>query len=355
MRQKNPVMSIVTSSSVNHSGDFSGGFRKPICALRTLRYLKTDEYEHWDALVDASPQGSVLCRSWFLNAVSPEIDILGYFNDGHVVAGIPLYFESRFGFRICRMPKLVHTWGVVIEPLTGKASTIASREMEILAAFADELTRQTVFVQAFHPSLTNWLPFMWKGFRQTTHFSYVFEDLRNTEQLWSQMADKVRNNIRRAEKKGLTVIPCKSELVSSMTAESFNKQNMPLPFSPDYLGRIYSACTANGSGACFAAVDETGQPHASMFVVWDQKRMYGVASGTDPKLRSSGAESLLIWHVLKFAAERSQSFDLTGSVVGHIETFFRKFGGRLVPYNRIFKTPLLTYPFYPYASQLDNS
>jgi len=344
-------MSIVTSSP---KVSFDGS-SKPICASRALRYLRMDEHEQWDALVEASPQGTVLCRSWFLNAVSPEIRVLGFFNDGHLVAGIPLFFESRFGLRICRMPKLVHTWGVVIKPLAGKASTVASREMEILEAFADELAHQTVFAQAFHPSLTNWLPFMWKGFRQTTHLSYVFEDLSNVQRLWNQLADKVRNNIRRAEKKGVRVISCGFDLVSSMTAENFHEQKMELPFSAEYFARICSASMANGSGECFAAVDQSGRPHASMFVVWDQKRMYGVASGTDPKLRSSGAESLLIWQVLKFAATRSQTFDLSGSIIAHIEKFFRNFGGRQVPYNHIFKTPWPTYPFYPYASQPEKS
>src|SRR5512133_1127229 len=87
---------------------------------RTLRYLLPEEYPRWDELVEASPQGTVLCRSWWLKAASSDIRVLGYFNGGHLVAGIPLHFERRFGVRICRMPKLVHTWGVVMEPPVGK-------------------------------------------------------------------------------------------------------------------------------------------------------------------------------------------------------------------------------------------
>jgi hypothetical protein len=225
--------------------------------------------------------------------------------------------------------------------------------MEILTAFANELANQMIFVQAFHPSLTNWLPFMWKGFKQTTHLGYVIEDLSDTEWLWAQVADKVRNNIRRAQKQGLKVIPCDIDLVTTMTERSFKQQHLPLPFARSYVARIFSASIANGSGACFAAIDATGQPHASMFIVWDHKRAYGITTGTNPQLRASGAESLLIWHVLKFSAERSRAFDFSGSVIEHLEKFFRNFGGRLISYNRILKMPWPTYPFYPNVRQLD--
>ena len=86
-------------------------------------------------------------------------------------------------------------------------------------------------------------------------------------------------------------------------------------------------------------MDKEGKAHAATFIAWDRKRAYNLASGSDPELRASGAESFLLWHLLKFAADRTEAFDFAGSVVQSIEKFERGFGARLVPYNRILKLP----------------
>src|SRR6202011_5104370 len=98
-----------------------------------LRYLAAEEYPAWDALVEASPQGSVFCRSWWLQATSGDVRVLGYFpRNGNLAAGMPLYFERRFGLKVCAMPKLTQTWGVVMHRLSGTVEQIKCREMEIL-------------------------------------------------------------------------------------------------------------------------------------------------------------------------------------------------------------------------------
>ncbi len=304
-----------------------------------LRYLRPEEYGLWDALVEESPQGNVLCRSWWLGALPGDVRVLGYFRGGQLMAGIPLYFQHRMGLKLCRMPKLVHTWGVVIRPVEEKYATVLSREMEILTVFARELAKQRFFIQSFHPTLLNWLPFYWNGFRQVTYFGYVFEDLTNLHKTWDKMERRVRQNIRKAETKGITVVPCHSSLVSATAEKTFKHQHKSLPYSREYLNQLYSAAKQKGAGECFAAIDKEGRTHAATFVVWDRKRAYILASGSDPELRSSGAESFLLWHLFEFTADRAETFDFAGSVVQRIERFERGFGATLVPYNRILKLP----------------
>jgi hypothetical protein len=312
-----------------------------------LRYLRPEEYPAWDELVEASPQGTVLCRSWLLNALGGDVRVLGYFRGDHLIAGIPLYFEHYFGFSVCRMPKLIHTWGIVMEPLEGKRVTVASREMEILSVFAKQLSKQTIFVQSFHPTLVNWLPFMWNGFRETTYLGYAFENMDGLDLLWDQMTGNTRRAIRAAERIGLRMIPCDSDMVASTAKKSFQHQNSRLPYSPDYLRRLAAASLENGAGQSFAAVDEKGQVHATAFIIWDHKRAYYVVGGTDPALRSSGADSLLIWNLLQFTHERAAAFDFCGSVVKSIANFFRHFGGQPISYHRISKLPRIMRLIYP--------
>src|SRR6478672_9716953 len=106
----------------------------------TLRYLEDGEYPLWDALVDASPQGSVFCRSWWLRALG-DIRLLACFAGSELIAGIPLYFERHFGIPVCTMPKLTQTWGVVMRPPEGKSVVAAAQETKILRTFAAQLSR----------------------------------------------------------------------------------------------------------------------------------------------------------------------------------------------------------------------
>ncbi len=304
-----------------------------------LHYLGVNEYAKWDALVAVSPQGSLFSKSWWLEAIGGEIRILGYYESGRLIAGIPLYFERRMGVRVCCMPKLTQTWGVVVEPLPGKRVNAAAHEMRILGTFARRLAEERVFFQAFHPANQNWLPFYWNGFRQTTHFTYVLDNLQDLGRVWDGLEQNARTKIRKAQKLGLVVKRCGPELVFNASVQSFERQKKPHPFSREYFERLFNSAKSNDAGECFAAVDSEGRVHDAVLLVWDCKRTYFLAGGGDSSLRNSGGGSLLVWHCLQFAAFRSRVFDFEGSMLEPVQTFFRSFGATQVAYNRIMKFP----------------
>lgn len=306
----------------------------------SLRYLSPEEYPKWDALVELSPQGSVFCRSWWLQAIGDGVRVLGCFQNGSLVAGMPLYTEKRFGMSVCRMPKLTQTWGIVMEPLSGKTATMTTREMSVMGLFANHLAKEKIFYQVFHPTLQNWLPFYWNGFKQTSRVTYVIDDLTRLDHVWEQISKNRRTKIRKAEKFGLTVQPCTADLVFDMVHKTFERQSRKVPFSRTYLNGLYSAAVANGAGECFAAIDNSGRPHAASFVIWDKNRFCDLVSGADPDVRSSESQSFLLWKMIELAAQRSKVYDFTGSVLPTVEPMFRQFGAKQVPLNWIMKFPL---------------
>lgn len=305
----------------------------------SLRYLEPADYPAWDALVDISPQGSPYSRTWWLRALGGEVRLLGYFRDGRLRAGIPLYFEKRLGVSLCTMPKLTQTLGPVLPPPPPKSAAAASEEMEILTAFATELAKQNIFFQAFHRSLQNWSPFFWNGFTQSCRAIQVV-DVRTPEKLWDNLAKIARYHIRRAQDAGIVVRPCSPETVWQAEEKTFQRQNMRVPHSIEYISRLCRSAEEHQAGQCFAAVDAQERVHAAVFLVWDRKSAIGIASGVDPDLRKSGAMSLLMWHSIQFASQRSELFDFGGSMLQPIEQFQRSFGTRQVPYMWIMKFPL---------------
>ena len=38
----------------------------------------------------------------------------------------------------------------------------------------------------FHYSITNWLPFYWQGFNQTSYYTYLLEELSDLEKIWTE-------------------------------------------------------------------------------------------------------------------------------------------------------------------------
>ena len=303
-----------------------------------VRKLAPHEYPAWDALVEASPQGSVFCRRWWLGAVG-STHILGCFRGGSLVAGIPLQERKRFGLTLCTMPKLTPTWGVVLEPPAASCLKAASREMKILRLVADHLSRKSFVFQKFHPSLDNWLPFYWKGFVQTSLCTNVIDQLNDLNSVWLGMADNIRREIRKAEKKGISVCPCSVDELYIACSQRFRRSQQHPTYSKEYLARLVNVARENAAGECFAARDPNGKTHAALFLVWDKRAAYYLAGGSESTLRTSGATSLLTWHALQFSAERSASFNFSGSMAERVDQFFRAFGGKQRFFNLIVKAP----------------
>jgi predicted acetyltransferase len=80
------------------------------------------------------------------------------------------------------------------------------------------------------------------------------------------------------------------------------------------------------------ACDGDDRVHAVAYLVWDSASAYYLLSGADPALRSSGAQSLLLWEAIRRARDVTSTFDFEGSMLAPVERFFRDFGGRQTPY-----------------------
>jgi hypothetical protein len=250
------------------------------------------------------------------------------------------------------MPKLVQTWGVVLEPPSGKHVNAFAREMQLLRLMAAELSKLPAFFQAFHPSLQNWLPFRWNGFRQTSRVTYILDGLDDIPRIWKGLSHSIRGQILKAQRLGLKVVPCDPQEVFEARENSYQRQGRSSPCSAQYLEQLYRAAKDHGAGECFAAKDREGQTHAANMLVWDHRRAYFLAGGADPKLRASGASSLIVWELIQFSAERTRVFDFEGSSVEPIAKFFRAFGAQQVLYSWITKLPFWMHAFMELSGRL---
>ncbi len=275
---------------------------------------------------------------WWLDAVAPgawhEVTVE---KGGVIYARLPFVLRRRFGLRMVTMPSLTQTLGPWLRLDSPKYVNRLALEKELMLSLIEKLPKYDIFFQNFHSSITNWLPFYWSGYSQTTRYTYVISNARSLEEIWSCMSDKTRNEIRKAENKHGLRVEEKRDLdaLYNLIVATFSRQGKSVPYSRALLERIESACTARGRGQTFICSDGYGKRCAAIYVVWDQKSAYYLLSGSDPKLRNTGALSFLLWHAIKYLHSRTACFDFEGSWVQSIESHFRSFGGNQTPYFNI--------------------
>ncbi|HUT35660.1 MAG TPA: GNAT family N-acetyltransferase [Planctomycetota bacterium] len=302
----------------------------------------TDALDEWDRFVDESPQGCLFCRSWWLQAVSPgQFEVLVLRKGGRIVAGMPLVRYRRWGFQAIHMPQLTQTLGPLLGPPTSENyEKQLSNEMELLADLVAAIPRVAHTSFFCHYSFTNWLPFYWAGYQQTTRYTYVIEDLSDPEAAFARFAHSKRKNVKKAER----LVEVREDMPPrefyDHHAASLRKQGDAIFYTYELFERIHRATAERGAGKTWLAVDAEGHVHSAIFVVFDARSAYYLISTIDPDHRSSDSATLLVQRAIGYVASRTRRFDFEGSMIQSVEGSFRKFGAVQKPYFHIHRNDL---------------
>lgn len=292
--------------------------------------MKTVEESLLKFLADAP----LFFQPWWLEAVSPGAWDYAVVRRGEEVAAVlPYTFKVRLNrLRLIEMPRLTPYLGPWLRASNARYANRLGEEKDLMTELIDALPPFASFQQDFHPTITNWLPFHWKGFSQTTRYTYRMEATADLEALWSETRDNVRTDIKKAKKQVEVTETGDIEKFLALHRLTFSRQNKPLPHSEEMLRRVDAACAENGARKILMATGSDGRPHAAVYLVTDRHAVYYLLSGSDPELRNSGAVSLVLWEGIRWASEQGKQFDFEGSMVEPIERSFRSFGARQVPY-----------------------
>ncbi len=258
---------------------------------------------------------------------------------GQEIAAVQPYTTRRWMGCVpfSEMPRFTPYLGPWLRTSTAKYSKRLGEEKDLMEELIAQLPDCVFVEQHFHPSITNWLPYYWKGFQQTTLYTYRIEDAHDPEQLWGELRENVRTDIKKARK--LVQVEETDDFSENIRMQQLTlaRQRKVLPHSEAILRKFGEGCALQKAGRSFIARDAEGRVHASIYLVWDKHSVYYLTGGGDPELRNSGAASLLIWHGIEWAGKQGKSFDFEGSVLEPIERFFRAFGARQTPYFAVTK------------------
>lgn len=277
---------------------------------------------------------SIFQQPWWLDATAPnrwgEVAVE---EDGQTIARLPYVRKRRLGMTLLTMPPLTQTLGpwIAYDGLSPKARLAA--EKRLFTMLIDRLPAHDIFRQALYPSVTNWQPFYWRGFRQTTRYTYIIEDLTDLDAVRRRFESRKQRDIKKASRAlGVQHDLPGTRFYDHLTATLARRQLTPT-FSRSAFLRVHDACVARDHGQTIGVSDAGGEVHAAVFVVWDADTAYLLVTSIDPKWRDDGSGSLAIWEAIQRAAERCERFNLEGSMIEGVERSYRAFGGSHVPYH----------------------
>jgi lipid II:glycine glycyltransferase (peptidoglycan interpeptide bridge formation enzyme) len=255
-------------------------------------------------------------------------------------AALPYQCRRRNGFRVLTQPALTPFLGPWLREAASRGGR-DGRQKELMAALMASLPTHDHYTQSWGPDVTNWLPFYWAGYQQTTRYTYVMNDLSDEKSLWKGMRDNIRSDIKKASNRfGLQVdADASPDEFLRLNDLTFARQGKRRSYSNEYVSRIDQACEARECRRIFVARDGEGRAHAGVYIVWDADSAYYLMGGSDPALRNSGAMSLCMWEAIRFASRVTRRFDFEGSMIEPIERYFRAFGSEQVSHLQVSKTP----------------
>jgi Acetyltransferase (GNAT) domain len=325
-----------------------------------------------EELCQRDPSVSIFLNPFWLDIVCKNGTwdaCLSYDNVGEI-DGVLVCFKVKLKGLISAiaMPELTPNAGVWLRlpnhKINGiKRHSVYTATKKIIESLLLQLPNVPIYCQHFHYSLTDWQPFFWRNYRQTTHYSYIIDNLYDLPTIFSELKGSVRTDLKKAER--LVTIKTTNESDENNLSEfydvvnlSFRKQGMKPLYSLEMLRELDTVLGEKNARQLFLARDighaigahdgpenaDKGTIHGGVYIIiWNGTAHY-IAGGSHPELRQSGAMSLLIWRAIEWAAAQGcHTFDFEGSMIPQVETLFRAFGGQQKPFFRITKTRNLLY------------
>jgi hypothetical protein len=299
----------------------------------------TTEYKHrYRELCKAETSIPVCQTDWWMDAACGEDnwDVFLVERGGRIVAAHPYFIRRRLFLKYITRPPLTDYNGVWIKypEQHQKYEQRISYEREILKDIVNQIESLNLglYKQYLHYSTTNLLPFIWRRFKTKLQYTYVVEDLSDMKSVCAGFRHAIRTEIKKAQKHVEVKEDCDIETAFSVIEKTFKRLKVTPSYTLEDVKSLDRACVEHSCRKVFCAQDEDERIHAVAYIVWDGHSAYYIMGGSDPELRNSGANSLVLYCAIQFASTVSKRFDFTGSTLEPLERFVSSFGGVQKPY-----------------------
>lgn len=272
-------------------------------------------------------------ESWWLDAVSGGPSgwraAESRHGNGPIRGFLPYYLSKKWGFQKIGLPPLTPWLGCFIDSPgpPAKSHTRFSFEKMVARELISQLPNGAFLKLNFHWSSQNWWPFLNAGFRATTRFTWILENLGDFKTIETGFNHSIRRNETKAEKLLLIEKSDDLETLFSLTQKTLGKYGQPVPFSLNLLKNVDNALKINAFRQIWLARRRAdGQPVAAIYVAWTASGADLLITASDPDFRECAATFSLFFEALRFLSDRTPLFDFNGSMTESVADSYRSFG-----------------------------
>jgi hypothetical protein len=303
--------------------------------------LKVEDNDNWNNFVDNSKQGSIFSKTWYLDALQAPYEILAIEEKGKIIAGIVL---AKNEINTYANPMLDKYLGVLFASKEGNVQKNVSKEYKQMEQLISKLKEIQSFDYYFHPSFQNWIPFSWGGFTQQTRYTYRINNQKSLDEIHASFHGNLKNDIKNAQKEQVTIKQNISfDELWEQVNKTFIRQGSKSPFKKEKLQYFISELKKREVFVSFGAYNSSGECIAVCGLVHEEKSSYLLLNGIDIEKQVRGANAYMIHESIKHFHSQCNYYDFEGSMLPGVEQFYRRFGGELTPYMRIWNDNFFNY------------
>ncbi len=251
--------------------------------------------------------------------------------DGNIVAALPFLDGRKLFLRYVLQPQLTQYSGPWFR------TDNVEEQYRVAANLIRQLRslRLCYFQQNFSPIITNWLPFHWQHFHQTTRYTYRLDDISDPQRVFENFDPSRRQRqIRRLEGK-MQPVEISSQQFVQFHTNYWSRRGRKDLLSQDFMLNVIQTAIDRGQGLLIAVADDRGIQGAR-FVVYDDRCAYSLLSALADN-HPNGTSAFLFYEIIKCLSSRTRAFDFEGSMDPGIEQSYRLYGATQTPYFRITK------------------
>ncbi len=288
----------------------------------------------------------IFFQPWWLDATAGKNnwDVVIFENNNEIIAALPYYKKNKLGFTFLLNPMFTNRLGIYYKYYDNldisNNSKKLSFEKEIFTSLIEKLPKFNWFNINFSYNVKNHLPFHWKGFNQTTRYSYIIEDISNIENCLNNFDSSKKRDINKARKLVEVKFDLSAEQFYEHHKKSLEKKGSKITYSFNIFKKMYDSCYETDSGKVIYATDKNNSSiiHSAYFFIWDKNYGYDLIGSVDSDLKNSASTALLIYTIIEFLSNKTNGFDFEGSMIEGVEQTFRKYGTKQMQYFNINKS-----------------
>lgn len=282
-------------------------------------------------------------QAWWLDSASKDNWDVIFAKIHDEIAGFFVFsFQKKLNKTIItNLPLTQYAGPFIFYPENLNKSEIHSFENKVYTSIIEQLEAKNIdFIEInCHHSFKNWQQFFWKGYKQTTKYTYILENISERENLLLQMSYAQRGKrIKKGNSNYIFSHTLSPEKFYDFYNENLTKLNKKIFYSKEFFVRLHNAAKERNQGQIISIHNQNNELLASIWVIWDSKYAYNLIITSDKNKKCSESTTLLTWETLNFLKDKTQNFDFEGSMINGVALTNQSYGATAVPYHSISKS-----------------